>query len=159
MGIAEIDRAVLPDCTVLELPTGRDLVTACGIAYGQNRAGEHLVARWVQALAQLHRSCHFEPAKADRIAVLRSNLIVLIDQWAAVHTRLSRTGFGTAADQLTGAYVAARLMVYGDDPADPLDLHGAWTALARCVNAWDDLRAGHKTVPWPLDHSPARGER
>ncbi|MGF0320649.1 hypothetical protein [Nocardia fluminea] len=150
------DATELARYATAELPTGYDLVTACRASYGQQLPGDRLVAGRVQALAQLHRTRHIDPGKEDRISVRRADIAASIDQWTLTHTRLTGSGFGEAADQLAAAYIAFAVKFRAPEPVEFPELHRAWEAVARCVITWDDLRAGHAEVPWPLETAPCR---
>ncbi|MEV0550632.1 hypothetical protein AB0H98_27825 [Nocardia salmonicida] len=138
--------------TAHELPTGYQLISAFRGAFG-HLPGDHLIARWAQAFAHLHRCRHINPANTARIDSRRTELAELVDAWVANHTRLPDRGYGAALDDLAAAYIGFEAKFHARAPVDFDQLHRVWTAVANRVIAWGDLRTGQATVPWPMQHS------
>lgn len=138
--------------TTHELPTGYQLVSAFRGAFG-HLPGDHLIARWAQALAHLHRCRHINPANTARIDTRRAELAELVDAWVANHTRLPDRDYGAAIDELAAAYIGFEAKFHSNAAVDFDDLHRAWTTVADHVIDWDNRRTGQTAVPWPLQHS------
>ncbi|MFE1595465.1 hypothetical protein [Nocardia sp. NPDC058705] len=137
-----------------ELPTGYQLISAFRGAFG-HLPGDHLIARWAQAFAHLHRCRHINPANIARIDTRRAELAELVDAWVANHSRLPDRDYGTALDELAAAYIGFEAKFHASAPVDFDDLHRAWTTVADHVIAWGDLRTGQAAVPWPLQRPSA----
>ncbi|GGK69127.1 DUF4254 domain-containing protein [Nocardia camponoti] len=151
--MSALDTGEIATVIVCELPTGRELVAAFRGGFG-HLPGDHLIGRWGQALAQLHRTRHINPDKATRVDQRRAEMVEMVDTWVANYTNLAGAGYGAAADLMAATYVGFEALFHSSTPVDFEDLHRAWTAVADHVVAWDDLRTGHAPVPWPLDLSP-----
>ncbi|MGW6696444.1 hypothetical protein [Nocardia sp. NPDC055049] len=138
--------------TAHELPTGYQLISAFRGAFG-HLPGDHLIARWAQAFAHLHRCRHINPANTARIDTRRAELAELVDAWVANHSRLPDRDYGAALDELAAAYIGFEAKFHARAPVDFDELHRAWTIVAGHVIDWGDLRTGQAAVSRPLQLS------
>lgn len=123
------------------LPQWRELSAAFRGAAGQ-LPGDHLVLRWANALAHLHRTRIINPAGQARIDARRNELCTLIDEWIAVHIQPRQpwsqtTGYGRAVDDMAAAHVVAELVLMAEHTAD--ELHRAWSHVGYLATRWADL--------------------
>ncbi|MFD0361343.1 DUF4254 domain-containing protein [Nocardia sp. GCM10030253] len=129
-------------CVRATLPALSELVAAfrgrCG-----HTPGDHLILRWAQSLAHLHRVRLINPARASEIDHRREEVAVLIDSWVALHIPApphpceSTERIGTAVDQMAEAHVAAEIALETEHTPD--ELHAAWEHVGYLGTRWTDL--------------------
>ncbi|WP_135236716.1 DUF4254 domain-containing protein [Nocardia sp. CS682] len=123
--------------------------------------GDHLIACWAKAFANLHRGRRLSSRRAVEIDCRRAQVVTLVDQWTeryviAPSRRLSPTqSVGAAVDEIAAAYVAAEYcLMAAEDVADDA-VHAAWSRVAELACRWNDLIANN---PGPWHPSGADGQ-
>lgn len=119
------------------LPLWRELVAAFRGAAG-HQPGDHLVLRWANALAHLHRTRVINPRRRTRIDTRRRELRALIDGWVVVHVQprqpwCQSTGYGGVVDDMAAART--------------LPLSSSWWPTTRPTNF---IERGHTSDTWPF---------
>ncbi|WP_280246728.1 hypothetical protein [Nocardia abscessus] len=108
-----------------------------------DKPGDHLITRWVRALAHLHRTGHITPDRVPDVDRRRAELVKLINQWVATHlapaTRAADVG--PAADALAAAYIDAEVLLLAQNEVTKETLHAAWSQVGYLATQWADLVA------------------
>ncbi|MGY1941655.1 hypothetical protein [Nocardia gipuzkoensis] len=124
------------------LPDWHELSAAIRHLTG-DKPGDHLITRWVRALAQLHRTRRISPDRVIEIDRRRADVVTLINQWVTIHLAPA-TGadhVGTAADALAAAYIDAEVLLLGHNGVGEQALHAAWSQVGARATQWADLVA------------------
>lgn len=111
------------------IPDWHQLCAAFRGAVGHS-PGDHLITRWAQNLAHLHRTRHINPGRATEIDNRRADLVTLINSWVSIHiqsTSSSVEHVGRTADALAAAYVAAELLLLARIEVPEETMHAAWS--------------------------------
>ncbi|MBF6298238.1 DUF4254 domain-containing protein [Nocardia amamiensis] len=106
--------------------------------------GDHLITRWAQSLAHLHRTRHINPARATEIDRRRSDLVTLINQWVCTHIEPAHGRaelVGPTVDALASAYVEAELLLLIHTEVAEEAMHAAWSTVGYLATQWTDLVA------------------
>ncbi|WP_146251425.1 hypothetical protein [Nocardia tenerifensis] len=107
-----------------------------------HRPGDHLLTRWAQALAQLHRLRTVDAARGEAIDDRRRALIELIDGWVQTHVRPPASfteSVGAFVDEFAEAHVAGERLLLTDDGVTDETRHTAWTHTSEIATDWGDL--------------------
>ncbi|WP_454194605.1 DUF4254 domain-containing protein [Nocardia sp. Marseille-Q1738] len=126
-----------------EIPDWHQLCAAFRGAVGHN-PGDHLITRWAQSLAHLHRTRHINPGRATEIDNRRADLVTLINNWVSTHIQprtSSAEHVGRTADALAGAYVDAELLLLANIAVPEDTMHAAWSRVGYLATRWADLVA------------------
>lgn len=140
------------------IPDWHQLCAAFRGAVGHS-PGDHLITRWVQSLAHLHRTRHINPRRATEIDARRVELVTLINGWVSTHIqpKSGAEDIGRTADALAAAYVEAELLLIARSEVPEEAMHAAWSRVGYLATRWADLVAevidGQPRIP---DHSPGR---
>ncbi|MGW4090997.1 hypothetical protein [Nocardia sp. NPDC004750] len=109
-----------------------------------DKPGDHLVTRWMRALAQLHRTRRVSPECVSEIDRRRAELVTSINQWVATHLappRVYADAVGPVADALVAAYIDAESLLMAQDELAKEALHSAWSHVGYLATQWTDLVA------------------
>ncbi|WP_063049762.1 hypothetical protein [Nocardia arthritidis] len=103
--------------------------------------GDHLITRWAQALAHLHRTRRVIPERATGVDRRRGDVVTLIDNWVGTHIQPRRgtERIGPAVDALAAAYVDAELTLAAAEHASEPAVHEAWIHVSALAADWADL--------------------
>lgn len=103
--------------------------------------GDHLITRWAQALAHLHRTRRIIPERATGVDRRRDDVVTLIDNWVSTHIQPRRgtERIGPAMDALAAAYVDAELILATAEHASEPAVREAWIHVSALAVDWADL--------------------
>ncbi len=128
-----------------------------------HHVGRHPITRWAHHLGEihldlLHRHQDVESTQGERLETIRQ-----INRWLRTHAptahRTARPcpeSVGELVDRIAAAQVLAyRLLM--SRTGDDLEVHDAWTKLAKLVDTWNDLVASIDRGSYSLQTAnPAR---
>ncbi|NKY31409.1 hypothetical protein [Nocardia gamkensis] len=129
-----------PDSRLPRIPDWHELCAAFRGVTGHNPA-DHLITRWAQALAHLHRTRRVIPERAAEVDRRRDDVVALIDNWVSTHIqpRCGTERMGPAVDALAAAYVDAELTLAAAEHASEPAVHEAWIHVSALAVGWADL--------------------
>ncbi|WP_280307804.1 DUF4254 domain-containing protein [Nocardia abscessus] len=129
-----------PDSRLPRIPDWRQLCAAFRGVTGHN-PGDHLITRWAQALAHLHRTRRVILERAAEVDRRRDDVVTLIDNWVSTHIQPRRgtDRIGPAVDALAAAYVDAELTLAAAEHASEPAVHEAWIHVSALAVDWADL--------------------
>ncbi|MBF6208208.1 DUF4254 domain-containing protein [Streptomyces gardneri] len=129
-----------PDSRLPRIPDWHQLCAAFRGVTGHN-PGDHLITRWAQALAHLHRTRRVIPERATGVDRRRDDVVTLIDNWVSTHIQPRRgtERIGPAVDALAAAYIDAELTLAAAEHASDAAVHEAWIHVSALAVDWADL--------------------
>ncbi|BDT91522.1 hypothetical protein IFM12275_14980 [Nocardia sputorum] len=129
-----------PDSRLPRIPDWHQLCAAFRGVTGHN-PGDHLITRWAQALAHLHRTRRVIPDRAAEVDRRRDDVVTLIDNWVSIYIQPRRgtKRIGPAVDALAAAYVDAELTLAAAEHASEPAVHEAWIHVSALAVDWADL--------------------
>ncbi|MFC8047996.1 DUF4254 domain-containing protein [Nocardia sp. NPDC057353] len=129
-----------------ELPDRRELLAAFD---SRPEAGDHPVAGWAAALAELHRQRHRDPLATAGIDCRRAELVAAVDRWAGTVRAVPVRGvsLGAVLDRMAAAHVHAAHLLHTCEQVSDTRVHAAWYRLATLADEWSDLIAGYVPAP------------
>ncbi|MCC3328099.1 hypothetical protein [Nocardia abscessus] len=108
-----------------------------------DKPGDHLITRWVRALAHLHRIARITPDRVTDIDRRRTAVVTLINEWVTIHLAPATRAedVGPAADALAAAYIDAEVLLLAQNEVAEETLHAAWSQVGYLATQWADLVA------------------
>ncbi|MFI6045311.1 hypothetical protein ACIA8C_27025 [Nocardia sp. NPDC051321] len=114
---------------------------------GSDKPGCHMILQLGSALAQLHRTSRIQPHRCGEVDRRRTELVILIDNWVAIHLpgrpgwRGPNRSLGVAADEMAAAQVDADQRLRHWESVGHDSVHEAQVRLSKAANCWSELVA------------------